>query len=103
MDQTLKREYIRHPALIPIEYKTQKKPEKKEDFIKNISLGGLCFKSSDCLDIGDRLSIKIPIINPKFQFHGNVVWCFKRQGFYEIGVKFLVKKDVHRVRMIQQI
>ncbi len=101
--QTIKRKYIRHPALIPIEYKTQKKAKKNMDFIKDIGLGGLSFKSSKSLDIGDIISIKIPIINPEFEFQGSVAWCLKRQGCYEIGVKFVAQKDVHRIRMIEQI
>lgn len=99
----MKRKFIRHPVMIPIEYKTQKKSKNKQDIIKNIGLGGLCFKSPKSLDKGDIISIKIPIINPKFEFQGNVVWCLKRQRGFEIGVKFVTQKDIHRVRMIEQI
>ncbi len=111
------REYIRHPASIPIVVKphtpSQKapKPTAAEESavnlaLNNVSQGGLAFDSPTNLQHGTIVDIEINIVEPTFEVQGIVQWCkakaFK-QGCYEVGVEFVDHEDLFRVRMIEQV
>lgn len=98
------REYIRHPSDIPIKYHVQGTAEATHiDTLKNISTGGLSFRSTIEIKVNTPIIINIPVIKPGFRVRGIVVWCHLIDGAYDIGVRFLDKESEFRVRMIEQI
>lgn len=97
------RKYIRHPVDIPITYKSSDVVGQKEEYLKNISVGGLCFRAGRHLQEGTSISIQIPLTQPVFQGQGRVSWCRPSNGHYEVGVEFLDENTQFRAKMIEQV
>ncbi|MBN2364723.1 MAG: PilZ domain-containing protein [Calditrichaeota bacterium] len=98
-----KRQYIRHPAEISIEYTVGETDEARMDVTKNISFGGLCFQTHMNIEHGTFLTLKFPSINPKYKVRGKVVWCVRKKGYTEVGVQFMDENDAFRARMIEEV
>jgi Tfp pilus assembly protein PilZ len=97
------RSFIRHPSDIPIDFQLEELVTEGSDYLKNISHGGLAFRSKIELKPGTVIRVKIPLVRPVFQASGKVTWCKPEAGQYEIGIQFLDKHDVFRARMVEQI
>ena len=97
------REYIRHPSSIPLEVKVADLPGPQNEYLNNVSLGGLSFHSKNKLMNGSRITIRIPLLKETIQVGGQVVWCEKKAKGYEVGVAFRDKEDAFRTRMVEQI
>lgn len=97
------RKYIRHPSDIPIIYDLIDVVADQKDYLKDISIGGLCFRSKRYIEQGTILSIQIPFVNPIFQGKGVVVWCQQRNEHYEVGVRFLDENTGFQARMVEQV
>ncbi len=106
-DNTTIRKFIRHPSGVPIQvtldFAEDENDETVDQTITNVSLGGLAFISQKPLELLERVRICIPVLNQDNYLVGNVVWCEKVGGGYEIGIEFEKSKDVFRLRMIEQI
>lgn len=106
-DNTTIRKFIRHPSGVPIQvtldFAEDENDETVDQTITNVSLGGLAFISHKPLELLERVRICIPVLNQDNYLVGNVVWCEKVGGGYEIGIEFEKSKDVFRLRMIEQI
>jgi hypothetical protein len=94
------RQFIRHPADIPIEYHLE---GKCKDPLNNISTGGLSFRAKNHLDVNSEISIRIPCIKPAMKVKGIVVRCHERKGYHDIAIKFMDKDSESRIRNIEQI
>ena len=97
------REYIRHPSNIPLEVKITDRPGSRDEFLNNVSMGGLSFRSQDRLDTGVTITIRIPLLGDYVQVNGQVVWCNKLRDAYEVGVAFMDTEEAFRTRMVEQI
>lgn len=100
------RNFIRHPSNIPIDFHVKEVSEYSADgneYLKNVSFGGLSFSSKYNLNAGAVINIEIPLIKPVFQAMGRVLWCRNDKDRFEIGVEFLDKDDLFRARMVEQI
>jgi hypothetical protein len=97
------RQYIRHPASIPIFYDLVDRASNRKDYLKNISHGGLCFQSKQAIETGACLLLQIPFTRPVFKEQGLVVWCQATDGHYEVGVQFTTVQTEFRVRMVEQV
>ena len=97
------REYIRHPSEIPIEFDVAEPKEHQAEYLSNVSLGGLSFRSTTAVEIGRTISIFISFVLPKFEAHGRVVWCRKVKKGYEMGVEFIDMDEAFRARMVEQV
>jgi hypothetical protein len=106
-DNTTIRKFIRHPADVPIQvtldWVDDEDDETVDQTITNVSLGGLAFVSQKPLEVLQRVRISIPVLEQDSHLVGNVVWCEKAGGAYEIGVEFEHSRDAFRLRMIEQI
>jgi len=106
-DRTTIRKFIRHPSGVPIEvtldWAEDENDETVDQTITNVSLGGLAFVSHKPLELLERVRICIPVLNEENYLVGNVVWCEKVGGGYEIGIEFEKSRDAFRLRMIEQI
>ncbi len=105
-DNTTIRKYIRHPSDVPIQVMldlVEDAGDGSDDTLTNVSLGGLSFISAQAIEAGQKVSVCIPILQQDNYLAGTVVWCEKSKKGYEIGLEFEGKKDVFRLRMIEQI
>jgi len=102
------REYIRHPAKVPLVIAPQSTREQlnlplNHLHIKNVSTGGLSFDSPVEFHTNTVIKIKIPSIKPVFKVNAVVQWCRQIKDQFELGVQFLDTNDAFRVRMVEQI
>lgn len=97
------RKYIRHPSDIPIVYDLGDVVADQKEYLKNISISGLCFRSRQYIEQGTTISIQIPLAQPIFSGKGVVVWCQQKSEHYEVGVQFLDEDTGFRVRMVEQV
>ncbi len=97
------REFIRHPSDIPIEYSLGDVVSHEREYLKDMSHGGLCFRSRICIEKGSVIHVRIPIRKPVFEVDGIVAWCRKSGESYEIGISFGDDKTEFGVRMTEQV
>lgn len=95
------RQFIRHPADIPIEIQAAGGRHQRE--MTDIGYGGLCFCSARDYPAGEIISIRITISQPALELSARVVWSRKRDTEFEIGVEFSGEQDAYRARMVEQI
>ena len=98
-----KRKYLRHSIDIPVDICMDKVAASRNEYLDNISVGGLCFKSKKVLKKGLLIEIEIPLTHPVFKAKGKVVWCEKQGKFYHVGLKFVGKVDKFKMHMVEQI
>jgi hypothetical protein len=96
------RQFIRHPFDVTIRYTVGEVIADAENRTKNISEGGLCFKSPTPIAMRSLIHIEIPIQNPPFKIDGVVVWCRPVDKHYEVGVKFEDDSRSFALRMVEQ-
>lgn len=97
------REFIRHPAQVPIKVASEKTPEQLNLKLNNVSAGGLSFESPQRFSEGTVVKIRIPSTKPVFRVHAIVEWCRGLKDVFELGVRFLDQDDAFRVRMVEQV
>lgn len=101
------RNFVRHPVSIPIHVMLSEVVDRECDFLKDISMGGVCFIAQQKLETGAIVQIQIPIIHPRFVAEARVAWCRPNgeettEGF-ETGVEFLTSDTAFRARMVEQV
>ena len=97
------RQYIRHPADIPIEVSRGRQPAQAVRHIRDVSHGGLAFPAAAQIEPGAIVDIRIPCVRPAFETKARVAWCSARANGFELGVEFLDAQDAFRARMVEQI
>lgn len=97
------RKFIRHPLGCPIAHHFVDSDEpKREDYVRNVSKGGLCFQSRTYIAPDQLIQIDIPIGDTLFQATCLVSWCkITRKGF-DVGVKFENRDTEFTMRLIEQ-
>jgi len=97
------RDFIRHPAQVPIDIDVDDaEPDFIDSRLVNISAGGLSFVVPQSLPVGARLTISLPELWPNYQARGNVVWCRQVNGHYEAGLHFSEADEAFKARMVAQ-
>lgn len=104
MEDSLERQYIRHPSDIPIQWRLGDLAAPGSEYLRNISEGGLAFISQHDIPVGALIDIHIPIRHPEVSIRGYVVWC-KPYGVseFEVGVRFTDADTRFRMRMVEQV
>jgi hypothetical protein len=101
------RQFIRHPADIPIEIKACSSasvpPTREKRKVLDVSLGGLAFDSDHQLEKGILVAVRIALVRPVFETVARVVWCRAAAPGYRVGAEFLNPQDEYRARMVEQI
>ena len=97
------RSFIRHPSDIPIEFTVADQQTSVSIPMKNVSVGGLSFCSSENMPMGTLLHIRIDLVRPTFEAEGVVVWSRQEDEHFVIGMEFLHKEDIFLARMVEQI
>jgi hypothetical protein len=98
------RQFIRHPADVPVEIGTIGSRATSPVHMHDISLGGVALRSSFDVPAGAEVEIRIPYVQPPFAARARVAWCRADgdQGF-ELGVSFLDSETAFLARMVEQI
>lgn len=97
------RQFIRHPAEIPIEVYIGDQHSHAKRYVHNLSLGGLSFQSDRPIDSGMIVDVRIDFVRPAFETKARVAWCCEHDDGYELGVEFLSADDAFRGRMVEQV
>jgi len=97
------RSFIRHPSDIPIEFTAEDQHASVSIPMKDVSVGGLSFSSSENMTMGTLLHIRIDVVQPTFEADGVVVWSRQEGEQFIIGMEFLHKEDIFLARMVEQI
>lgn len=97
------RRFIRHPSDIPIKVFLRDIVYNDQEYLNNIGVGGLSFKSRVPLDKGTIIKVKIPLVRPIFEATGRVVWCEAMKDYYNVGVEFMELDIAYRARMVEQV
>jgi hypothetical protein len=103
MEDTPMRQFIRHPADIPIEVARTDHATPEALHALNVSVGGLAFQSVVSHEPGTIVDLRIPIVRPEFETKARVVWCTRYGSGFELGVEFLEAEDAFRARMVEQV
>ncbi|MDD2238206.1 MAG: PilZ domain-containing protein [Kiritimatiellae bacterium] len=96
------RNYMRHPMDIPIQY-TIEDQHGGNPSLRNISKGGLCFRSDETIPVGSSINVTINLGDLSSEVKCIVAWVVEKGLFYEIGVKFDKTSDVFHFRLIEQL
>jgi Tfp pilus assembly protein PilZ len=97
------RRYIRHPARMPIRFSLPGDTVEREDRLRNVGEGGLCFLTASPLESGQRILLRVPVLGRSFEIDGQVVWCRSAGDGYEVGVGFATRQASFCVRMVEQL
>jgi len=97
------RVYVRHPSEFPVELRQDGASGVMHERLRDLSTGGLCFKSSTQFAQGERVRIRIPVGNPGFEAEGRVAWCRPHDGSYRVGIEFVGESEAFRARLVEQV
>lgn len=95
------RRYIRHPTDVPIEVRQQGFYSK--ELLRNVSRGGVAFYLHDALPVGSDVTIRIAVVEPAFEAPARIVWCRKKDDYFDVGAELKSDDDIFRLRMVEQI
>ncbi len=97
------RKYMRHPTEVPIEVVQEQGLSRSMKTLHDISYGGLCFDSQTRLRKDFMVRIRMQLSDSVFEVLGQVVWCRKKAGSFEVGITFTGEDEANSVRMVEQI
>ncbi len=97
------RNFIRHPADIPIKIIKNGSEDCYRQPLQDISIGGLRCWFNEPLAIGTEIIIIIDLVEPVLEIPGRVIWCRAVDDSYELGIEYRGEEDVYRLRMVEQI
>ena len=99
----VERRYIRHPSRMPIRFDLQGDVDHRDEHLRNVSEGGVCFATEVALDPGQSIRLTIPLLGQSHEIDGMVAWCRRTPGSYEVGVRFRSPEDRFSARMVEQL
>jgi hypothetical protein len=97
------RQFIRHPADIPIEVSPVDAGGARPPRLVNVGMGGLAFRSHSAIRPAHKVRVRIDCVRPAFETTARVAWCRACDGEYELGLAFTDLDDAFRARMVEQI
>jgi hypothetical protein len=100
------RRYIRHSTDLPVDVRMSRVVVRGREYLRNISRGGLCFRSTMPLTPGLTIEVEIPVAEPVFRTGGVVAWCRPAEGRerdFEVGVSFSDVSPVDGKRLVDQV
>jgi hypothetical protein len=98
------RQYSRYASDLPIKYDLVAMAYDQKDYLKNISMGGLCLRSNNqYLEEGATILIQLPLVDSAFEGVGVVIWRSKNDVSYDVGVQFIDEDTVFRASLVDQV
>lgn len=72
--------------------------------LNNVSLGGVSCFTTNPVEIGHFVIMKVDCIDPSFEIEGKVVWVKPSNDMFEVGIEFIATKEkLFLLRMVEQI
>ncbi len=97
------RQFIRHPADIPIELTPVDDAGVLPPRLVNVGCGGLALRSRLAYRPARVVIVRVPWVQPPFSATARVVWCRACEDGYELGLAFTDADDAFRARMVEQV
>jgi hypothetical protein len=97
------RQFIRHPADVPIEVSPVDQGGGRPPRLVNVGLGGLAFRSHSAFRAAHVVRVRIDCVRPAFETTARVAWCRACDGEFELGLAFIDPDDAFRARMVEQV
>jgi len=97
-----KRQFVRHPSSIPIEVRLLT-GDRESVCVSDVSLSGLAFTFHWPIAIGVMVEVQVPRLTEHIGIAGRVVRCSGKGMEWMIGIVFEDRREVFRMRMVQQI
>jgi hypothetical protein len=97
------RQFIRHPADIPIEVSPVEEGRGAPPRLVNVGMGGLAFRFRSAFQPTQVVKVRIASVRPPFEATARVAWCRACGGGYELGLAFIDPDEAYRARMVEQI
>ncbi len=82
------RQCYRHPSHVPVSINSNSFGPDDLCSLRDISLGGMAFRSGNELKMGETVRATLPDLAPAFEVKGTVVWSRRVNGGFEVGVEF---------------
>ncbi len=71
----VERRYIRHPSRMPIRFDLHGDIDHRDEYLRNVSEGGVCFATEVALDPGQPIRLTIPLLGRSFEIDGTRPRC----------------------------
>ncbi|MGH9893404.1 MAG: PilZ domain-containing protein [bacterium] len=98
------REFIRHPADVPIQIQCAPDNRFEGRCTQNVSFGGLAFSSATAIEPETFITLRLRYLQPVFEVPAaRVAWCRNEGSQYVVGVQFPDSEEAFRVRMVEQL
>ena len=98
------RQFIRHPAQVPIQVQRGSAASYASHCTENVSFGGLAFSSDVAIEPETFVTLRLSHLQPPFEvLSARVAWCHDEGGRYVVGVEFPDSEVAFRVRMVEQV
>ena len=101
--QSFVRNFLPHPADIPIEIDGDGPLCQAGRQLKNVGPGGLACRCERPLRGGADVLLTIALIRPPFRASGLVGWCRRAGRDDEVGIRFAQSSDPSAARVVGQI
>jgi len=82
------RNFIRHPADIPIKIIKNESEDCYRQPLQDISIGGLRCRFNEPLARGAEIKIIIDLVEPVLEIPGRIIWCRPAGASYELGIEY---------------
>jgi hypothetical protein len=96
------RQYLRHPAEVPIEVCPMSGPVPLIEQTVNVSQGGMAFESDIAWEKDAMISVQI-MFNPPIQLFGKVAWCRQNGQRFSVGIEFLEKTETQKQDVVDEV
>jgi Tfp pilus assembly protein PilZ len=101
-----RRRYFRHPAAVPVVCHRGEHSELYAGEMRDISLGGLSFETTQDCEAGDTMTLVFPSLEGR-KLSGQVVWAgpmgTESPPRHACGIRFLDDRMFSHARMLEQI
>jgi hypothetical protein len=88
---------------LPIDVSINHEADPEKEFLNDISLGGLSFKSKVPIQENKIIEITMPLTYPVFQVIGRVRWCRKEGDYYVVGIKFVIPVNELTIEAVEEV
>lgn len=97
------RQYLRHRCDLPVRCRRSSEPRACHTRLKDLGLGGVCFRSPRPFEPGTCLEVSFPILQSEQCLRGHVAWSRRDGDGYEVGLCFDDEAEAFKARMVEQL
>ena len=95
--------FKRSKSDLPIDVSINHEADPEKEFLNDISLGGLSYKSKVPIQENKIIEITMPLTYPVFQVIGRVRWCKKEGDCYVVGIKFVIPVNELTIEAVEEV